>query len=1324
MTSPFAKIRALVVILVAIGLLLACAGTASAASPAWKLLGVTGPTNLPPEQSETQRVTVEAEGGTFTLAQATAEGEGTFNAHLVFPNVTAGSRIVEVFFTEETLSVGERVFSSAFPAGTTIVGISGPANEPALEMSDPATVTEGFVEVRTGTNQVTGVTTTKGTFHPGDEVVAAALPPGTTVTAVGSGTLTLSDYPTAGGSLPLTGREETAPIPFDASASTVQAQLEALPALPSGSVAVSGGSGGSAATPYYIAFGGRFANADVAELEVSAGGLIGAHAAARVFTVIPGGTGTGKIVVIPANIGGAPTGGEITLRIGPLPPGILSAGPAESAEIPQNSGLPTPGFFWSCPGVAGESIVTCHSSVPFKALRLAQPVSLPLAIHGAEGDRASVPVEIEGGGATLASYAIPVRVSHEEAPAGVQAFWAGAFDEDGLPVTQAGAHPYSAQTFFRLNTVRSAIGKLVPAGDARDVVVDLPPGFVGNPLVTPRCPQALLVGRPASSPGEKEAEACNKEMSVGILIPALAEIDGETAGADQNAIFNDVPAPGQAAEFTSLIAQTLQSLIGSVRGAGDGGVRIIAPRNPNLQKIFGAYAVLFGQPASAKGKAFLDNPTACAQQAEESAQGRGPWTKIEASSWQLPSVFSPMVDPLPLITNCRPLTEAWVGNGPDPANEKPTFRFEPSTTEGSSGAGATATLHVPQEGLTDPAKLVTAHLKKAVVKLPQGLIVNPSSANGLEACSEAQIGLLGTDFPTPAPIRFNEEAPKCPDGSKLGTFELSTPLLEEKIGGTIYLAAQEENPFHSLIALYLVVESPRFGLTLKIAGEVTPDPGKEGQLTATFDNNPQLPFEDLILHFRGGGGRSELATPEVCDQYATTGSLAPWSAEAGEAAEITEPGFKVDRNCSSSMSSRPFAPSIEAGTTEPKAGSYSSMVIKVNRKDGEQELDQLDFTLPLGVVGKLAGIPYCSESAIAAASGKSGKAELSNPSCPAVTQVGTVDTSAGVGSEPIHVGGHVYWAGPYKGAPLSTVVITPAVAGPFDLGTVVVRAPLYLNLETAQITAKSDPVPTQLRGLPLKLRSVAITIDRPNFILNPTNCEPHLFEANLHSSNGGTANPASRFQVGGCKQLKFKPGLKLSLNGATRRSGHPALKAVVTYPKKGAYANIARAQVGLPHSEFLDQGNLDKVCTQPELKSATCPKRAIYGHAKAWTPLLDKPLEGPVYIGVGFGHKLPDLVADLNGQVRILLHGKVDTTKHEGIRNTFEVVPDAPVSRFVLEMKGGKKYGLLENSENICSKPQRASAMLKAQNGLSEHLRPLIANDCKKKATKGKRRKG
>jgi hypothetical protein len=397
------------------------------------------------------------------------------------------------------------------------------------------------------------------------------------------------------------------------------------------------------------------------------------------------------------------------------------------------------------------------------------------------------------------------------------------------------------------------------------------------------------------------------------------------------------------------------------------------------------------------------------------------------------------------------------------------------------------------------------------------------------------------------------------------------------------------------------------------------------------------------------------------------------------------------------------------------------LVIKLARKDGEQALTRLDFTLPPGLTGRLAGIPYCSEQAIAAAQGKSGKAEQASASCPAASELGTVDTSAGVGSEPIHVGGHVYLAGPYEGAPLSSVVITPAVAGPFDLGNVVVRAPLYVNPETAQITAKSDEIPHILRGIPLQLRSVEIKLTRQEFTLNPTSCEPMTVGSSMKGLNGGSAGPSSRFQVGNCQALPFKPNLKLQLKGATKRVGHPALKAVLT--AKPGEANIGRAQVNLPHGEFLDQGNLNKTCTKPVLLAGNCPASSVYGKATAWTPLLDKPLEGPVYLVGGYGYKLPALVADLNGQIRVTLVGKVDSGPNKGIRNTFEVVPDAPVSRFVLEMKGGKKYGLLENSENLCKAKKakrRAIARFTGQNGKVAAFKPVVQNQCgkAKKSTK------
>jgi hypothetical protein len=458
----------------------------------------------------------------------------------------------------------------------------------------------------------------------------------------------------------------------------------------------------------------------------------------------------------------------------------------------------------------------------------------------------------------------------------------------------------------------------------------------------------------------------------------------------------------------------------------------------------------------------------------------------------------------------------------------------------------------------------------------------------------------------------------------------------------------------------------------------------------------------------------------VCGTYSTNGTWTPWSApESGPPAQTSDP-FTVSSGCSSSKATRPFHPTFEGGSVNPLAAAYSPLVIKINRNDGEQELKSIDFTLPPGESGKLAGIPYCPESAITEAAGKTGKQELASPSCPAASQIGTADAAAGVGNQPVHDGGKVYLAGPYRGAPLSAVVITPAVSGPFDLGDVVIRSTLFVNPENAQITAKSDSIPTILRGIPLKIRSVVISIDRSGFSLNPTNCEAMSISATVGSSDGASSSPSNRFQVGGCNQLKFKPKLQLSLKGSTKRTGLPALKAVVTYPKQGAYANIARAQVNLPHSEFIEQNNLNKTCTKPVLLEGKCPGKSIYGKAKAWTPLLDKPLEGPVYLVGGFGYKLPALVAELNGQIRVLLKGKVDSGPNQGIRSTFEAVPDAPVEKFVLEMKGGPKYSLLINSENLCKKPQKAIARFTAQTGAVLQTKPLIATDCgNRKGTQG-----
>ncbi|MBS1887217.1 MAG: hypothetical protein JSU06_08520 [Actinobacteria bacterium] len=1115
--------------------------------------------------------------------------------------------------------------------------------------------------------------------------------------------------------------ESTAPLAYDSGPGAIESALDAVPAIAAvgGRLTVTGGPGNPGGeNPYFVSFGGGLAGHDVPELVPDQSGLQGGGSTVTVSTSVAGAESFegGSLAVSVTNVGGASADAipALTVSLGPLPTGI------ESRPVGEEG--------WNCPAAAEGTVLVCSYSGVVPGEESAPTFRVPLTVDGPRASgHSTLPVTVTGGGAEAESDLARLVVSATPAGPGIAAFWAGAFDAEGKPELRAGAHPATASTAFWLNTVIGSDGtQIVPAGAVRTANVRLPPGFVGDPMVTEkRCPQeALSAGAGVESP------LCTVAASM-VGAAYIAKTAYTSAGfggpyIPPSPIFNDVPAIGTAAEFTANILNFANvSLLGSLRAAEDFGVTVGSTNLPTAELIYGTLTTLEGFPAAASGMAFLRNPTDCSLQREEAAAGRGPVATLQTNSWANPdpnAIEDEASAGQPAVTGCGGLTEAWVGQGPEPMQEVPTLSLQPESSQASSGTAATAHLHIPQRGLTDPSRLASSDLKKTVVTLPPGLTLNPSAAAGLAACSEAEIGYRGSGFPMPNPMRFDEKPVSCPEASRIGTVDISTPLLEAELHGTIYLAAQDENPFGSLIALYLVVESKRFGVTLKLPGEVRADPGS-GQLTATFDDNPQVPFEDLTLHFRGGGPRSQLATPALCGTYRSTGALTPWSAESdspAEAAPVEEDGFRITSGagggaCVTSAGALPFSPGFEAGTTVTQAGAYAPLVIRLSRNDGEQELTRLDFSLPAGLTARLAGIPYCPDAAIAAARGKSGKTEQADPSCPAAARIGTVDTAAGVGPEPIHVGGAVYLAGPYGGAPLSAVVVTPAVAGPFDLGDVVVRAPLFVDPRTAQITARAEEIPHILKGIPLQLRSLEIKIDRQDFSLNPTSCNPMAVSSQLGGLDGGSAGPSSRFQVGNCGALAFKPGLKLRLKGATGRRGHPALKAVVT--AKPGEAAIARAQVNLPRGEFLDQANLNKACTKPVLLAGNCPSSTIYGRARAWTPLLEAPLEGNVYLVGGYGYKLPALVAELNGQIRILLAGKVDSGANKGIRNTFEVVPDAPVSRFVLEMKGGKKYGLLENSEDLCHAPKarrRALVRFTGQNAKVRAFKPPVAVRCKK----------
>jgi hypothetical protein len=625
--------------------------------------------------------------------------------------------------------------------------------------------------------------------------------------------------------------------------------------------------------------------------------------------------------------------------------------------------------------------------------------------------------------------------------------------------------------------------------------------------------------------------------------------------------------------------------------------------------------------------------------------------------------------------------------------------------------------------------LATAHLRDTTVTLPEGMSLNPAAADGQASCSMAQIGVTDTNSPVPPKIRFNNQPVSCPDASKVGEVVVETPLLDaaDYPTGSVYLAKQGDNPFGSDFAIYIAVESKERGFIAKLAGKVTPDP-LTGRISTTFADNPELPFDTFRLRFKAGP-RAPLATPTTCGAHTSTNQFTS-HAQPGSPVGVNDP-FQITSSpaggCPGTLAQRPLNLGFSAGSTELVAGAHSPFTVRVTRPDGNQELDRIEVTTPEGLAAKLAGVPYCPEAAIAQAIARTasgdGALERANPSCPASSQVGTTTIGAGAGRTPIYVGGKVYLAGPYNGAPVSLAFIVPAVAGPFDLGVQVVRTALNVNPKTAQVTASSDTIPKILRGVPLRIRDVRVDIDRPGFTLNPTDCAEQQVTGRVFGASGAITAVSNRFQIAECARLGFKPNLKLTLFGDTKRGDYQRLKAVVT--ARPGDANIARAAVTLPHSEFLAQEHIRTVCTRVQFAADACPAAAIYGKATAISPLLDQPLTGPVYLRSS-DNLLPDLVAALKGPdnqpIEIELSGRTDS-KNEGIRNTFDVVPDAPVTKFTLEMQGGKK-SLIVNSTDICRGVHKADVKMDGQNGRKHYFQTKVVNPaCGKTKKKGKKAK-
>jgi hypothetical protein len=922
---------------------------------------------------------------------------------------------------------------------------------------------------------------------------------------------------------------------------------------------------------------------------------------------------------------------------------------------------------------------------------------------------------------------------------GTAGFAASIRADGGAPADRIGSHPYQLDLEIGLNVggeFEGQPGALFPDGDLRDLEIEMPPGLLLNPSVVSPCGLADF-HTPRVSPFEesRSGESCPDRSQVGTVEVQSSREGGQVR---RFGLFNLAPAPGVAAQLGTAPygARIVFDLHLRPRTDGSYTLALLAREVPQALDFHGIGLSLWGTPWGASHNGERGN---CLNEAEPSF----PWAKcaVGEPASEVPLAF------LTLPSQCGgPLAftaaaDAWqqgaemtaqaVNRDSEGAqvdlSDCSGLPFSPrpiaqlTNTRASSPSGFAFDLENDLEALLDPDARAPSQTREIVVTLPAGVNINPSVGAGLGVCSEAQYA---------AESAFSVEGAGCPNESKIGDFEVVTPLFTGRLEGAVYLATPYANPLGSLVAIYLVARLPERGIVVKMPGRLSPDPGT-GNLTATFAPLPQLPYTDLTMSFRAGQ-RSLLVTPASCGTATARSEAVPW---AGTPSFITLSQSPITAGvgggaCPPPAGPPPFAPGVIAGGVNSNVNSYTPYFIHIARQDTEQEITSYSLVLPEGITGKLAGIPFCPEAAIEAARRNSGDAEEHGPSCPAASEIGRVQTGYGVGSSLTYTSGRIYLAGPHNGRPLSVVVINPATVGPFDLGVVVVRSALSVNQRTAQLqidSSASDRIPHILAGIPLRLRDIRIHLDRYQFTHNPSSCAASQLVSTIGGSGAqfdsfaddSLATATAYFQLLNCRVLGFKPKLGIRLRGGTRRGAYPQLR--VTFAARGqSDTNLKEIAVSMPHSLFLAQNHIEGICTKPQFNAERCPPDSVYGKAVAHTPLFDEPLRGNVYLRSSSG-ALPDLVASLySGAVNIILEGEIGPTRHGGIRALFRGLPDQPVDRFVMTLQGGRQ-GLLQNSSNICKEPPLATVSALGQTNLGRKFTTVLRGQCRKKAKRPKR---
>jgi hypothetical protein len=1007
-----------------------------------------------------------------------------------------------------------------------------------------------------------------------------------------------------------------------------------------------------------------------------------------------------------SNVGGATSTGPIIVT-DVLPAGVTMDGTAIGHD--DSDGRPSTEEFDPACAAAGQT-VTCTVSLT-RTPGQQFSIDIPVAVAASSGTVVNTASAAGGGAPSAATTEQPTQISPLPPPFGFVPEPAGlkwtVTSADGSTVTQAGAHPYQMTTELSLplGDFNPLIGEFEADQQAKDLTVDLPPGLVANPNAVARCTEAQFEAEIT----EAEPERCPPESQVG-TISALVQLGNtELVGPIVAPLYNIVPPPGAPAEF-GFFARGLGGYVhisGGVRTGSDYALSATGTDIYAGARLVGVKATLWGQPSDvshdrqrgncsiqvlsscphvpvANPVPFLTMPSACSGP---------PVLTASAESWE-GTVASTSSEGSSLSTGVPDKVE-----GCGRLDFTPTISAHPDVRAADSAAGFDFNLHLPQSEGIDT--LAEATLKKAVVTLPAGATLNPSAASGLEGCTEAEI-----DLHSPA-------QPSCPEASKVATVTVRTALLSKPLTGAIYLARPFENPDDTLVAGYIVAEGQ--GALIKLAGKFELD-ASTGQITATFDNNPQLPFDELEVHFFGGRHGS-LATPQVCGGYAVNADLTPWSTPFGADA-LTNSNFSITEGpggapCPSNP--LPFAPTMTAGSGTSQAGGFTPFSLVLRRPDAQQRVSTVSFTEPPGLAGMISHVTPCGEP------------QAREGTCPATSQIGHAIVEAGVGSTPITVPqpgepeSPIYFTGPYDGkgatctagtpgcAPFGLSIVTHVIAGPFNLGTIVTRAKIEVDPRTAQITVTTDQLPQIIQGVPTDLRTIEAIVDKPGFVFNPTNCNPQGFSGVATSSQGASAVLSTPFKATSCRELKFAPTFTVSTSAKTSKVNGASLTTKITNPAAALTgqatdsANFAFAKVELPKALPSRLTTLQKAClaAQFERNPAGCPAASAVGHATVKTPVLPVPLTGPAYFVSHGNEAFPSLTIVLQGDgITVDLVGS--TLIRSGITSTtFKTTPDVPFASFELTLPEGP-HSALGTIVNLCKSKSHLlmPTHFIAQNGL------------------------